>query len=264
MRDPSVPAVPVAAKVAIVAIVAMLLAGCVTSDTGTPDSKASPAEAARINYELGAEYMRQGNLELARERLERAVSQNPDLAAARSALALVYDKQGDTELADDQYRSAVRLAPNDASVQNTYAVFLCKRRRYDEAVDYFTRAASNGRYGTPEAALTNAGVCLLQKPDPVAAENYFRRALQRDPGYSEALLQMASLSLDRGNPLRARAFVERYLDQHPPSPEILWVGLRAERALGDREAAARHAGTLREKFPSSAEALTLIEGSDGG
>ncbi|MEJ2604153.1 MAG: type IV pilus biogenesis/stability protein PilW [Gammaproteobacteria bacterium] len=251
-------------RAVLVPMLALILAGCVTSHSGRPDSKGSPAEAARINYELGAEYMRQGNLELARERLERAVSQDPDLAAARSALALVYDKQGDTELADDQYRSAVRLAPDDASVQNTYAVFLCQRRRYDDAVEYFSRAAANGRYGTPAAALTNAGVCLLQKPDPVAAEGYFRRALQRNPGYNEALLQMAALSLERGNALRARAFVQRYLDQHPPSPEILWVGLRAERALGDTAAAARYAADLRERFPSSVEALTLIEGSDGG
>jgi type IV pilus assembly protein PilF len=241
---------------------ALLLAGCVTTDSGERRSEASPEEAARINYELGAEYIRQGNLELARERLERAVSQDPDLAAARSTLALVYDRQGDTELADQQYRRAVRLAPDDASVQNTYAVFLCKRQRYDEAIEYFTRAASNTRYGTPEAALTNAGVCLLQKPDYVRAEQFFRRALQRNPAYSEALLQMAALSLDRGNFLRARAFVQRYLAQHPASPEILWIGVRAERALGDAEAAARHATALRDDFPSSRETLRLIEESD--
>lgn len=247
----------------LLALAALALAGCVTTDTGDRRSEASPEEAARINYELGAEYIRQGNLELARERLERAVSQNPDLAVARSTLALVYDRQGDSELADEQYRRAVRLAPNDASVQNTYAVFLCKRQRYDEAIDYFTRAASNSRYGTPEAALTNAGVCLMQKPDYVRAEQFFRSALQRNQSYSEALLQMASLSLERDNPLRARAFVQRYLAQHPPAPEILWIGVRAERALGDADAAARHAATLGEKFPSSPEALRLAEESDG-
>lgn len=261
MRRPAaVQRSPAAAGTA--AALVLVLAGCVTTDTGTAERKGSPEEAARINYELGAEYMRQGNLELARERLERAVAQDPELAPARSALALIYDKQGDTELADDQYRRALRLAPNDGGVQNTYAVFLCKRQRYDEAVEYFTRAASNSRYGTPEAALTNAGVCLLQKPDQVAAENYFRRALQRNPGYSEALLQMADLSLERGNFLRARAFVQRYLAQHPPSAEILWIGVRAERALGDREAAARHAASLETRFPSSAQALQLLEESD--
>lgn len=241
---------------------ALALAGCVTTDSGSPRSEGSPEEAARINYELGAEYLRQGNLELARERLERAVAQDPDLADARATLALVYDSQGDTELADDQYRRAVRLAPDDASVQNTYAVFLCKRQRYDEAMDYFNRAASNSRYGTPEAALTNAGVCLLQKPDQVQAEQYFRRALQRNPAYSEALLQLAALSVERGNFLRARAFVQRYLAQHPAAPKILWIGVQAERALGDREAAARHAAVLREDFPSSAETLRLNEESD--
>ena len=245
------------------AALTIVASGCVTSDPGRAQNKGSPQEAAQINFELGAEYMRQGKLELARERLERAVSQDPGLAPARSALALVYDRQGDTALADEQYRRAVRIAPDDASIQNTYAVFLCKRQRYDEAVDYFTRAASNPRYGTPEAALTNAGVCLLQKPDPVGAENYFRRALQRNPTYSEALLQMAALSLERGNFLRARAFVQRYLAQHPPAPEILWIGVRAEQALGDPDAVERHSTELRKKFPSSREALLLAEESDG-
>jgi len=247
---------------AVLVLSALVLTGCVTTDDGDRRSEASPEEAARINYELGAEYIRQGNLELARERLERSVSQNPDLAVARATLALVYDRQGDVELADEQYSRAVRLAPGDASVQNTYAVFLCKRQRYEEAIEYFTRAASNTRYGTPEAALTNAGVCLQQKPDYVRAEQFLRRALQRNPGYSEALLQMASLSVERGNYLRARAFVQRYLAQHPPAPEILLIGVRAERALDDRDAAAGYAADLREQFPSSAEALQLIEESD--
>lgn len=244
------------------ALVLLAVSGCVTTGDVERKPKGSPEEAARINYELGAEYMRQGNLKLARERLERAVDQDPDLAVARSALALLYDRQGDIELADRQYRTAVRLAPNDASIQNTYAVFLCRRERFDEAVTYFDRAAANTRYATPEAALTNAGVCLLQKPDRRAAEGYFRRALQREPGYSEALLQMAAMSVDGGNYLRGRAFVQRYLAEHPASPEILWIGIRAERALGDSEAVERHAETLRKSFPSSPEALQLIEESD--
>lgn len=243
-------------------LAALAVSGCVSTSPVESKPKGSPEEAAQINYELGAEYMRQGNLKLARERLERAVSQDPDLAVARSALALLYDRQGDIELADRQYRMAVKLAPEDASIQNTYAVFLCRRQRYDEAVEYFTKAAGNTRYGTPEAALTNAGVCMLQKPDERSAETFFRRALQKNPTYSEALLQMAGLSVDSGNYLRGRAFVQRYLSQHPESPEILWIGLRAERALGDTAAAERYADKLRESFPSSPEALQLIEESN--
>ncbi|MEJ2128661.1 MAG: hypothetical protein P8X81_07425, partial [Woeseiaceae bacterium] len=54
-----------------VLVASLLLAGCVTTTTTTnaanPD--ADEGDAAELNYQLGARYLRNGNYELARDRL---------------------------------------------------------------------------------------------------------------------------------------------------------------------------------------------------
>jgi len=48
----------------------VLLSGCVTTTQVDPTPKKEPEEAAQINVQLGAEYLRQGKLELAQQKLE--------------------------------------------------------------------------------------------------------------------------------------------------------------------------------------------------
>ena len=53
---------------------ALLLAGCVNSTTtGPKKSEPNEKEAAEKYYQLGARYYRNGNYELAKQRLERAL-----------------------------------------------------------------------------------------------------------------------------------------------------------------------------------------------
>jgi type IV pilus assembly protein PilF len=47
-----------------------------------------------------------------------------------------------------------------------------------------------------------------------------------------------------------------------PSPEILWLGYRAERKLGDSTAAAVYARRVQTEFPNSEQAQTMRSGID--
>lgn len=238
-------------------LAATAAAGCVTSDGGRPGNDSSPTDAAQINYELGSQYLRQGKLKLARERLERAIEQDPRLAGPYTALALLHERTGDTEQADRAYRQAVRIAPNDANVQNTYAVFLCNRGRHAEGQRYFLRAADNDDNRAPEVAYTNAGVCALQQPDRRAAEAHFRSALNRNPSFAEALLQMSALTYSNDEALKARAFLQRYEAATEMTAEALLLAVRIERKLDNRTAVQDYARSLRIRYPDSPEAGTL-------
>ena len=240
-------------------VVAMLpLMGCVTvgeSVSTTIDTE----EASQVNLNLGIGYIRQGRWDLAREKLEKAIDQDPELAEAYSALALVYDNLGEPASAETNYRKAVQLAPDNSSVLNTYAVFLCRQGRGDRAEEYFQKAAQNPRYTTPEAALTNAGVCMLSMGNLEKAEIYFRNALAKNPRFPDALFQLTDIAFNRDNLMQARAFLQRYMAAAPPNPQILWLGIRIERGLGDEQAAERYAGELKNKFPESIEVNQLLE-----
>ena len=224
-------------------------------------------EAAVANMNLGAGYLQQGRLDLAVERLQRALAQNPRLVQAHSTIALAYDRLGDLEQAETHFRRATELDSSNGAAANAYAVFLCSRQnRWSAAAPYFRRAVADSRYPTPEAALTNAGVCARSAGDLDAAMENVRAALARSPTFRDALLNMMDLSYEAGNYLQARAFVQRYLDAHPPTAAVLWRCFNVERELDDPVAANRCATQLRSGFQGSAE-LQQLEAQlrgDGG
>lgn len=242
------------------AFVACLVAtGCVSS-APEDDGKVSQSDAARYNTQLGVTYLRRGDLEAAKEKLEKAALQDPKFPQAQAALGILYERTGDMDKARDHLREATRLAPDNANIINGYGGFLCRQGNRKEGIQYFQRAASNAYYRTPETALTNAGVCARGVPDPAAAESFFRKALAKDPAYGEALLQMADLKLEQGEALKARAFLQRYESVGPETPLSLSLGRQIEMALGNQETAADYARRLREQFPQSAEAGSLGDG----
>ncbi len=242
----------------IVVAAAVLLSACVSSEPKAPET--SPDEAARINLQLGAQYLQRGELNLARDKLLRAVEQDPKLVGAHLTLALVYERAGEQDKASKHYREAVRLEPEDANVLNSYGAYMCRRNEREEGLRSFQKAASTPFYRTPEIAWTNAGVCARGIPDPVRAETYFRRALEQNARYPEALLQMADLTLGEDRALASRAFLQRYAAVAPWGPDSLLLAVRVEETLGDRTAARSYARKLREEFPDSREARMLESG----
>ena len=125
-------------RITVVPVLAALLvsAGCVSMEATGESSD----EAADTNYQLGAQYYRNGSFELARARLERAVELDARNANAHSLLALTLVQLGNHRLANESFVRAVRIAPNNKDVRNTYAVYLCQQNQYDDALEQFDRA----------------------------------------------------------------------------------------------------------------------------
>jgi type IV pilus assembly protein PilF len=236
-----------------------LLQACVSQSPAGSGSPASESDAAVANMNLGAGYLRQGRLELAIERLQRALEQNPRLSDAHSTIAIAYDQLGSTEDAENHYRRATQLEPANSAAANSYAVFLCRQNRWKDAEPYFKRAADNPRYETPEVALANAGVCALSAGDRPKAEENFRAALTKNPMFVDALSNMLELSYQDKNYLQARAFLQRYMDARPATAPVLWMCFNIEQQLENRDAANRCASQLREGFPGSPEVAELRE-----
>ena len=236
-----------------------LMAGCVTSTTGSitepvRDNKA----AASTNYQLGARYYQQGSYELARDRLLLALEIDPTMGDAYTTLALTYEALDVPRLAKQAYEDAIRVKPKDFAVQNTYAVFLCRQKDYIQATKYFDRAATHTENDDSQITLTNAGVCMVQKPDLDAAESYFRRALDRKPNYGEALLQMCPLKYQAEDYLSARAFLQRYLSANVPTAGILYLGSRIEDLLDNDRGRVEFEDRLIREFPTSPEARKVL------
>ena len=248
-------------SIRILAGVAMLaiIGGCVSTTSGPPQSEPDEDEAANLLYQLGARYYRNGEYELARERLLMSIEKNPDNPIAYSTLALTYERLDNVRLATEAYEAAVKTAPKNFDVLNAYAVFLCRYGEYDKAQEHFERAINIRTNDDPEIMLTNAGVCMIEKPDPVQAEKYFRAALDHKSTYGDALLQMCLLKHRAGDNLLARAFMQRYLASNPASAEVLHLGMQIEVALEDDRAAEEYSNRILREFPQSPEARMVLD-----
>jgi type IV pilus assembly protein PilF len=224
--------------------------------------KKEPAKAAVANMQLAIEYMKLGQLANARACIEKALgedSSNPDV---QMTAGLVYERINEMSKAEHAYDAANRLGKGDPNIANTYAVFLCRTGKTAAGEKLFLEVAVNPLYQTPWVALSNSGACARGAGDLVNAEKFFNRALAIRPNYTEALLQLGNVAFDGGNAAQAIDIVQRYLALNPPTPEVLWLGFRAQRKLGDAVAAAVYARRVQTEFPNSEQAQNMRNGID--
>lgn len=242
------------------ALIAFFIAGAAacTSTTGTL-STPQPERASDINLELGIDYYRKGNLAVAKEKIDRAIEQNPRNAKAQAAAGLLYDRLNEPRKSEAHFEKAISLDAGNPEILNNYAVILCKRGRHEKGEKYFVEAATNPLYRTPEVAYLNAGNCARNAGDLKSAEAHYRKALSTKPRFAEALYQMADLEFENKSYLSARGFIERYLEVSKSSPSSLWLAVRIEQGLGNKTAAGNYGQRLKLEYPQSPEAKRLIE-----
>jgi type IV pilus assembly protein PilF len=231
--------------------------------SGSSTSRGGPtqsqrAAAARANMTLGLGYLQQGNLPIAKEKLDKARSEDPDLPEIHGAMALLDERLGKDKEADKEFREALKIDARDPAMLNNYAVFLCSHGKSDEGVRYFEQAAANPLYATPWAAFTNAGVCLRAGHRDADARPRFDRALQSNPAYSEAVFQSADLDLQQQKLPDARFRIDAFLLRNPATPDLLLLAWRVAQAQNDAPGQQKYAARLALEFPNSEQSRALV------
>ncbi|HWX34347.1 MAG TPA: type IV pilus biogenesis/stability protein PilW [Steroidobacteraceae bacterium] len=238
-------------------ILGLCLAAC---SNNSVFKKASPQVTAATNMQLAIEYMKIGKMAASRDFIEQALKEDPSNPDVQMTAGLVYERLTDMPRAERAYSTGYRLGKKDPNIQNNYAGFLCRTGKAAAGEKLFAEVALSPLYQTPEVALVNAGVCARGTGDIVDAERYFTRALAIRPNMPEAMLQLGNIAFDRGDAVQARIVVQRYLAVNAPTPELLWLGFRAERKLGDATAAAGYARRVQTEFPDSEQAQLMRSG----
>jgi type IV pilus assembly protein PilF len=221
-------------------------------------TQAQRVAAARANVTLGLGYLQESNLPIAKEKLDKARSEDPDLPELHGAMALMDARLGREKDADKEFRAALKIDPHDPSMLNNYAVFLCSHGKPDEGVRNFEQAAADPLYTTPWAAYTNAGVCLRAAHRDAEAATRFDRALQSNPSYSEAVFQASDLDLQLQKYANARFRIDLFLLRNPATPDLLLLAWRVAQAQADPAAQQKYASRLTQEFPNSEQSRALF------
>lgn len=241
---------------ASVLLLALLVTGCTTTPSA---EQRSLKKAAQINARLGANYLRQGSLQLANEKLRKALNQDDDNVDAHATFALLQMELGKPREARRHFETALDLSPDDPQLQNNYGTFLCNQGDYDAGIEHFLRAADNRLYSTPEYAYANAGICAHDAGRTNEARDHLRQALEIEPRLPSALRELARLEFESGRPASARQYLERYHQAYAPTAQTLLLATRVERRLGNPDGAREFGRRLLRRFPDSEQAERFLE-----
>jgi type IV pilus assembly protein PilF len=238
-----------------------LLSACLAmlACSGDPAKEPNERSATDLYVLKGVQYLENGRLDVALEDLKHAVELDDSNAEAHNALGVVYERLNQAEDAERQYQRALALDENHAAAANNYGRLLCTEGKYDQAMKRFQTVIDSKSYPTPWLALTNAGLCAKSRGLGADAENYLRKALESNPNFAPALLEMAKLSLENRNFLSARAFLQRFVSVVGPNPEALFIGVQTEQALGNGKDADAYRKKLQKLFPDSKEAIRSLK-----
>ncbi|EIC20084.1 type IV pilus biogenesis/stability protein PilW [Thiorhodovibrio frisius] len=218
----------------------------------------APESPADLYVNMASAYLQRGQIDAALTRAKQAVREDRGSARARYMLAIVYQRIGEHADAEKQFQKAVEIDAKNPDYRNAWGVILCKQARYREADEQFQKALDNPLYANPEVALANAADCARRAGDTVKAERYWRQALEKNPRFGPALLNMAGQNLANGDAQGARGYMARYVAAgNAATPQALLLAVRIERALGNTAAAKKLETSLRQRFPDATEIMEL-------
>ncbi|AIN19421.1 type IV pilus biogenesis/stability protein PilW [Yersinia rochesterensis] len=228
-------------------IAGTLVAGC----SGSSPEKVSQPAAGQTRLQLGLEYLAQGDLNAARQNLEKAVAADPQDYRAQLGMAFYEQRIGENSAAEQRYQQAMKLAPGNGTVLNNYGAFLCSLGQYVPAQQQFSAAVLSPDYGQVADSLENAGYCFLRANQNDQARVLLSRALKYDPDKGEPLLTEAERHFGEGNRAQAQLLLDVYQHILPASAESLWLQIRFAALAGRQDSVQRYGKQLARSFPQS-------------
>ncbi len=245
----------------------VMLSACTTESSSniknfegstTVSTKFDPELAARKRVAAAQLYLQRNNLERAKFHLDRAYEHKDDYPDLHFTLGYYYQIAKNYDLADKSFRRAIRLDNKNAEYKNGYGQFLCVIQKYQEADEYFRMAINDRTYSNTAQALVNAGTCKARQDKLDEAVDYYRRALNINAKLPAALLEMAQYEYNQERYGRAVQYLERFREVSSHIPRSLWLGLRAEYKLGNKDAVSSYALQLENIYPDSAETIEYL------
>ncbi|MDE2416737.1 MAG: type IV pilus biogenesis/stability protein PilW [Burkholderiales bacterium] len=232
-----------------------------TPDVFTDSDEPESRKRATNRLRLAVLYFSDGKTTIALDEVKQAIAADPNWFESYNMRGLIYRRLGDTALADASFQKALSLNPGSADVKHNYGVFLCDQRRGPEAFRMFGAALETVGYGRRANTWAAQGACQLSLGQRSDAEASFLKSYELDASNPVTGYNLALLLYQREDFVRSLFYIRRINNSDLANAESLWLGIKVERRLDNREAMAQLAVQLRKRFPQSPEVSALDRGA---
>ena len=231
--------------------------GDIVTDSDEPEVR----KRARIRLELAVGYFEQGQTTVALDELKQSISADPNFGPAYNLRGLIYMRLNDPRLAEDSFRRALAINPRDADVMHNYGWLLCQQARFPESEKALSQAIAMPLYGGRAKSWMAQGLCQMKAGLGAQAETSFQRSYELDAGNPVTGYNLANLLFLRGELVRSQFYVRRLNNSELANSESLWLGIKVERRLENRDAMQQLAGQLKKRFGQSRELAAFERGA---
>ncbi len=235
--------------------------GSVKPDLVTASDEPENRRRARIRLALAVGYFEQGQTTIALDELKQALTADPNFGDAYNLRGLVYMRLNDFGVAESSFRRALALKPGDASTLHNLGWLMCQQDRIDESVKFFAQALAVSGYGERPKTLMTQGLCQMRANRKEQAEASLMQSFELDAGNPITEYNLALLLFQRGELVRAQFYIRRLNNSEWANAESLWLGIKVERKLGNRDAVQQLVVPLRNRFAQSREMNLFDKGA---
>lgn len=222
----------------------------IVTDSDEPEAR----KRARIRLELAVGYFEQGQTTIALDELKQTIATDPTYGEAYNLRGLIYMRLNDFRFAEESFKKALTISPRDSNVMHNLGWLLCQQARYPESLQLFSQALSNPQYGERAKTFRAQGLCQVRAGQRGDAEISLLKSYEFDPGNPITAYNLATLLYQRGDFVRAQFYMRRLNNSELANAESLWLGVKVERRMENREAMLQLAAQLEKRFPRSREA----------
>lgn len=243
------------------------LTGCASgnssgkSDLVTESDEPEGRKRARLRLELAVGYYSNGQTTIALDELKQSINADPSLYDAYNLRGLIYTRLNNVPLAEESFRRALAINPQAAGVQHNYALLLCQQSRFPEAMQLFSAAIANPSYGERAKSWMAKAGCELSNGKTAEAESSFLRSYELDAGNPITGYNLALLLYQRQEYVRSQFYVRRINNSALANAESLWLGIKVEHRMDNRDAVSQLGMQLKKRFPQSRESSAFERGA---
>lgn len=236
----------------VMLVIVAVCAACAQTTTIAPDGGGHAF--AQVHTDLAAQYYQVGQVSVAVQEAEQALSGTPNFVPAHNLLALMYAQLHENTKANEHFTKALSIEPKNTDLRNNYAWFLCGTNRSTEALTEFSKVLRDPLYPSMDKALTNAGACAARIGRLDLATSYLNAALKVNPNNGVAYLYRGHVALNEQSYAAASEALQAAENTLGRSTSLLWLSARLAKAQGRTEQLNQIIAAIVQESPISEEA----------